>query len=197
MIQLNLIQHNGRERKNRNMYEYHKSFDGWSIYKSCWSPRCIWCITADTRYHNVCLELYLWRYERSVNDSSPHIRVSKKRSTFQMETGRIRSILDQGNGITLSEISDILNSKQDELEMSNKEVKLSLMEQLQVSIQICLSKKKNESLLVFSTKPSAQVIVQKVGSTDIIKSAALSLLYLILYWKNHLIMMISFAMLMI
>ena len=114
-----------------------------------------------------------------------------------METGRIRSILDQGNGITLSEISDILNSKQDELEMSNKEVKVSLMEQLQVSIQICLSKKKNESLLVFSTKPSAQVIVQKVGSTDIIKSAALSLLYLILYWKNHLIMMISFAMLMI
>ena len=73
-----------------------------------------------------------------------------------METGRIRSILDQGNGITLSEISDILNSKQDELEMSNKEVKLSLMEQLQVSIQICLSKKKNESLLVFSTKPSAR-----------------------------------------
>ena len=156
MIQFNSIQHSGRERKNHNICEYHKSFNGWSIYKSCWSPGCIWCITADTRYHNVCLELYLWRYERSVNDSSPHIRVSKKRSTFQMETGRIRSILDQGNGITLSEISDILNSKQDELEMSNKEVKLSLMEQLQVSIQICLSKKKNESLLVFSTKPSAR-----------------------------------------
>ena len=97
-----------------------------------------------------------------------------------MEIGRIRSILDQGNGITLTEISDILNSKQDELEMSNKEVKVSLMEQLQVSIQICLSKKKNESLLVFSTKPSAQVIVQKVGSTDIIKSAALSLPHTIL-----------------
>ena len=112
-----------------------------------------------------------------------------------METGRIRSILDQGNGITLSEISDILNSKQDELEMSNKEVKLSLMEQLQVSIQICLSKKKNESLLVFSTKPSAQVIVQKVGSTEFIRVR--HYLYLILYWKNHLIMMISLAMLMI
>ena len=97
-----------------------------------------------------------------------------------METERIRSILDQGNGLTLSEIRDIMNSKQDELEISNKEIKHSIMEQLQDSIQIYLSKKKNESLLVFSTKPSAQVIVQKVESTDIIKSAAVSLRHTIL-----------------
>ena len=131
--------------------------------------------TADTRYYNVYLESYLRRYGRSLNDSSPLTTVSNKWATFQMETERIRSILDQGNGLTLSEIRDIMNSKQDELEISNKEIKHSLMEQLQDSIQICLSKKKNESLLVFSTKPSAQVIVQKVESTDIIKRAALSL----------------------
>ena len=40
--------------------------------------------SADIRY-SVCLELYLRRYERSLNDSSPLPRVSKKGVTFQME----------------------------------------------------------------------------------------------------------------
>ena len=48
----------------------------------------------DITYHSVCLELYLRRYERSLNDSSSLPRVPKKRATFQMEIGRIKSILD-------------------------------------------------------------------------------------------------------
>ena len=39
---------------------------------------------------------------------------------------------------------------------------------------------KQESLLVFSSKLSAQDMIQKVSSTDIIKSAALSLRHAIL-----------------
>ena len=50
--------------------------------------------SADITYHSVCLELYLRRYERSLNDSSSLPRVPKKRATFQMEIGRIKSILD-------------------------------------------------------------------------------------------------------
>ena len=151
---------------------------------------------ADIRNHSVCLDLYLPRYERSLNDSSPLPSVSKERTTFQMEIERIKDILDHGNGLTRSEIRDIINSKQDEVEISNKEVKLFLMKQLQDSIQFCPSKNNSESLLVFTSKLSAQDIDQKVKSTDIIKRAALSL-YVMLYWKNHLILMISFAMLMI
>ena len=90
---------------------------------------------ADIRYHSVCLELYLQRYERSLNDSSPVPRLSKKWATFQMEIERIKAILDQGNGLTFSEIRDIINSKQDKVEVSNKVVKFFLMEQLQDSIQ--------------------------------------------------------------
>ena len=92
----------------------------------------------------------------------------KKRATFQIEIERIKHILDQGNGLTLSEIKDILNSKLDEVEISNKEIKLFLTEQLHDSIQFCLSKNKNESLLVFSSKLSAEVMVQKVRSTHLI-----------------------------
>ena len=35
----------------------------------------------------------------------------KKRETFQMEIERIKSILDQGNELTLSEIRYIINTK--------------------------------------------------------------------------------------
>ena len=88
-----------------------------------------------------------------------------------MEIERITAILDQGGWkLILSEIRDIINSKREEVEISNKEVKLLLMEQLQESIQFCPSTNKNKSLLLFPSKLSAQNILK-----DIIKSAALPL----------------------
>ena len=71
------------------------------------------------RYPSVCLHLYL-RYERSLIDSSPLPRASKKLATFQMEIERIKSILDQGNGLTLREIRDTIKSKQDKVEIPNQ-----------------------------------------------------------------------------
>ena len=79
-----------------------------------------------------------------------------------MEIERAKFILDWGNRLTLSEIRDIINNKQVEVEISNKEIKLFLMEQLQDSIQFWPSENKNESLLIFSSKLSAQDMVQKV-----------------------------------
>ena len=93
----------------------------------------------EIRYHSACLELYL-RFERSLSAASPLGRVSKKRATFKIEIERIKVILDQGSGLTLSEIGDIINRKQREVEVSNKEVKLFLMKQLQQSIKFCPSK---------------------------------------------------------
>ena len=76
-----------------------------------------------------------------------------------MEIERTKFILEQGNRLTLNEIRDITNSKQDEVEISNKDFGLFLMGQLQDSIQFCPSKNKDESLLVFSSKLSAQDMV--------------------------------------
>ena len=76
-----------------------------------------------------------------------------------MEIERTKFILEQGNRLTLNEIRDITNSKQDEVEISNKDFGLFLMEHLQDSIQFCPSKNKDESLLVFSSKLSAQDMV--------------------------------------
>ena len=57
-----------------------------------------------------------------------------------MEIERITVILDQRNGLTLIGKRDIISSKQDEVQISNKEVKLFLIEQLQDSIQFSLPK---------------------------------------------------------
>ena len=92
-----------------------------------------------------------------------------------MQIERITAIVDQVNGLNLSEIRDIINGKQGEVQISNKEVKLFLIEQLEDSIHYFPSKNENESLLVFSSKLNTQDIVQIVKSTDVIKSAALSL----------------------
>ena len=92
-----------------------------------------------------------------------------------MQIERITAIVDQVNGLNLSEIRDIINGKQGEVQISNKEVKLFLIEQLEDSIHYFPSKNENESLLVFSSKLNTQDIVQIVKSTDVIKSAASSL----------------------
>ena len=55
--------------------------------------------------------------------------MSKKRATFQMELDRIIAILDHRNELILNEIRVTIKSKQDEVEISNREVKLFLMEQ--------------------------------------------------------------------
>ena len=94
---------------------------------------------ADIRFRSVCLELHLRLYERSLSHSSPLPRVPKKRANFQMEIERITAILDQGGWkLILSEIRDIINSKREEVEISNKEVKLLLMEQLKRAFNFVL-----------------------------------------------------------
>ena len=47
-----------------------------------------------------------------------------------MEIERITAILDHVNGLSLTEIRDIIKSKQGKVEWSNKEVKLFLVKQL-------------------------------------------------------------------
>ena len=91
--------------------------------------RMFWCICSWHRYHSVCLEIYLWLYERSLSDFSHLPTVSKKRTTFQTELDRITAILDHRNELILNEIRVTINSKQDEVEISNWEVELFLMEQ--------------------------------------------------------------------
>ena len=72
----------------------------------------------------------------------------------------------------VSEIRDLINDKNGENFLSNKEIKLFLVELFGSSIQFCPSERKNESLMVFSSEIELQDIVKKMRSLDNIKTAA-------------------------
>ena len=83
---------------------------------------------ADIVYHVSCMSTYLKKYERSVETATVMPRLSRKRELFKKETDNLSHILDQGTGISLSEIRDNINDKCGEPIITNKEVKLYLVE---------------------------------------------------------------------
>ena len=73
----------------------------------------------------------------------------------------LEGLLKNGYGISLSGIRELINDKNGENFLSNKEIKLSLVESFCSSIQFCPSELKNESLMVFSSEIELQDIVNK------------------------------------
>ena len=77
----------------------------------------------------------------------------------------------------VSEIRDLINDKNGENFLSDKDIELFLVELFGSSIQFCSSERKNESLMVFSimvfsSEIELQDIVKKMRSLDSIKTAA-------------------------
>ena len=70
------------------------------------------------------------------------------------------------------EIRDLINDKNGENFLSNKDIKLFLVKLFGSSIQFCPSERKNESLMVFSSEIELQDIVKKMRSLDNVKTAA-------------------------
>ena len=75
--------------------------------------------------------------------------IVSKRDIFKHHLGIIRTVIDQGRGLSLSEIFDMINSKEDS-NLLNKEVKCFLLEEFGDCIKFCTPKRKNESQFVFS-----------------------------------------------
>ena len=72
----------------------------------------------------------------------------------------------------MSEIRDTLNEKYGASFISNKEVKLFVIEHFGEEIQFICSKRKNESMILFSSKLTVEDVVQKMKSIDIVKDTA-------------------------
>ena len=105
---------------------------------------------ADLYYHKVCLVSYLQKYFRATATHKPNRKYSNKRCLFLAEVRTINDLITKGIGIPLSDIRDLINEKYGEEIISNKEVKLFMMEHFQDDIQFCQSEQRNESLLAFS-----------------------------------------------
>ena len=120
---------------------------------------------ADLMYHKLCLETYLRKYDRGVSSHKKERESSSKRLLFLQEVESIKELIDRGFGVPLSEIRDTLNEKYGDSFISNKEVKLFVIEHFGEDIQFICSKRKNESMILFS---SVEDVVQKMKSIDIV-----------------------------
>ena len=126
----------------------------------------------DLFYHKLCLELYLQKYMRVAAAPKGPKKSSGKRSLFQSEVDVIRNLLPWGIAIPISDIRDMINEKHGVETISNKEVKLFMLEHFQDKIQFCESEQANESLLAFLSDLEMRDVIQKLRSLNTVKIAA-------------------------
>ena len=126
---------------------------------------------ADLFYHKICLPNYLNKYNRKLEGCKIR-KKSKKREIFVKELESIEEMIDRGFFIPISEIRNVINDKCDEELMSNKEIKLYLSEFFTDRVQFCKSDRRNESMMVYSSKLTMQDVAQKLSAMNSVKDTA-------------------------
>ena len=119
---------------------------------------------ADLLYHHSCL----------AQEKRSHYLKTTKRHIFENYKEFIKEIIDSGSGISLSDIRDMLNEKE-EIVFNNSEIKTFLISAFTDEIQFSNSDKVNELQIVFSSKIDIQDIVQILRKINIIKEAAIQI----------------------
>ena len=84
----------------------------------------------------------------------------------------MKNLLQQGIGIPLSNLRDVINDKRGVDTVSNKEVKLFMLEHFQDKIQFCESEQANKSLLALSSDLEMRDVIKKLRSMNTVKIAA-------------------------
>ena len=78
---------------------------------------------ADLYYHKLCMEAHLGKFARQINPDSGACnqdrQQSSKREAFLEEESSLEGLLKNGYGISLSEIRDLINDKNEENFLSN------------------------------------------------------------------------------
>jgi hypothetical protein len=127
---------------------------------------------ADLYYHSSCFSSYILKYKRATNPSQGELVINTtKRDVFKRHIDFVNNIIDQGSGISLSEIRDMVNDK-DGINITNSEVKTFLISLMNNHIQFCPSTRLNESLYVFSSDVSIEDVVKILRSLDATKEVA-------------------------
>ena len=107
---------------------------------------------ADLFYHKNCFPNYIAKYNTAKAESENQKTketVIGKREIFKTYVELITKILNQGRGIAISDIRDMINNENPETDMKNNELKAFLEEEFQTNIQFCLSESKNKSVCLF------------------------------------------------
>ena len=100
-------------------------------------------------------------------------KLSGKRSFSQSEVVVVmKNLLQQGIGIPLSNLRDMINDERGVDTVSNKEVKLFMLEHFQDKIQFCESEQANKFLLALSSDLEMRDVIKTLRSMNTVKIAA-------------------------
>ena len=130
---------------------------------------------ADLFYHSNCFPDYIFKYNTAKKESQNPIKgeetVRGKRLVFKNYVDLITNILNKYRGISISDIRDMINDDNPEIDMKNNELKAFMEEELGNNIQFCLSESKNKSHFVYSSSASVNDTINKLRSLDFVKVA--------------------------
>ena len=126
---------------------------------------------SDLYYHKFCLETYLQKYKRQSHQSDAKHRAPNKGKTIEENKAIFQNILGNGYGLTLSEIRDFVNKISEAPLLTNKEVKLYMVEIFGDRIQFSKPKERNQSLLVYSSTLTADQVADKLRALDSVRDA--------------------------
>ena len=130
---------------------------------------------ADLFYHKNCFPKYIAKYNiakaESENQKAKETVIGKQ-EVFKTYGELITKILNQGRGIAMLDICDMINNENPETDMKNSELKAFLEEEFETNIQFCLSESKNKSQFVYSSSISVKDAINKLRSIDCVKNAA-------------------------
>ena len=120
--------------------------------------------SADIYYHVNCFTKYIQRFKTANTSSVPmNKEQTGKRFIFQNYIKFIDKIISRGNGITLSEIRDMINTNE-EIDIKNNEIKIFLEEFFGNSSQFCESDKQNQSSMIFSSSMDITDVINTLRS---------------------------------
>ena len=127
---------------------------------------------ADLFYHKNCFPNYITKYNTAKAESENQKTketVIGKREIFKTSVELITKILNQGRGMAISNIRDMINNENPETDIKSNELKAFLEEEFQTNIEFCLSESKNKSQFVYSSSISVKDAINKLRSIDCVK----------------------------
>ena len=112
-------------------------------------------LVANLQIHPACFPEYVHKWEAANQKDITHsedynVSLVSKRDIFKCHSEIIRTVLDQGKGLSLTEIRDMINNEE-ESNLLNKDIKCFLLEEFGDNIKFCNPERKNESQFVFSS----------------------------------------------
>ena len=137
--------------------------------------------SADLRYHRDCFNKYLHKYNYARNPrGTENIEQEKsKRHYFNKYVQFLENIIEQGRGITLSEVRDLIKEKEG-VDIFTNEIKLFMKETFGDRIQFCAAERKNQSILVCSSSITVNDAINLLRNTNVVKEAASKLCHALL-----------------